>query len=334
MAFRDKRTLAFQLVIPVLFITMGVILLLLKPQPDQHSLTLTTSSFTRFSGICPLPMNCSQPIARACYEECGCKRRSQDNLFPSPQQTLEEAVEAAGADKGPPLMHMSEYLIASRNLSAQSRYGEIVFHHSKDGVRCTVLHNSSCQHAAVTCMNTVNEALLRLASASNTSRIITKDHSLPQTMSQHRQRRDIGAFSAAIISNVAFSFNPASFAIAIVKERELKLKHQQLLSGVSTVAYWISTLIWDSISIQYALAPLLSCVYEFIGDNVVLPTILLMGGRGPAVAAVTYCLTFLFSDHSAAQNMVLVHFFTGLMVTSFIMSLIPATEQLNELLLK
>ncbi|PQP94893.1 hypothetical protein Pyn_04462 [Prunus yedoensis var. nudiflora] len=56
---------------------------------------------------------------------------------------------------------------------------------------------------------------------------------------------------------------------------------------------------------------------------------------GLAIASTTYCLTFFFSDHSMAQNVVLlVHFFTGLilMVISFIMGLIKTTSSANSFL--
>ncbi|KAK1277195.1 ABC transporter A family member 1 [Acorus gramineus] len=66
-----------------------------------------------------------------------------------------------------------------------------------------------------------------------------------------------------------------------------------------------------------------------------MPTIFLFLEYGLAVAASTYCLSFFFSEHTVAQNVVLlVHFFTGLilMVISFIMGLIQATKSANSFL--
>lgn len=37
---------------------------------------------------------------------------------------------------------------------------------------------------------------------------------------------------------IAFCFLPASYVIFVVKEREVKAKHQQIISGVSLSAYW------------------------------------------------------------------------------------------------
>lgn len=61
----------------------------------------------------------------------------------------------------------------------------------------------------------------------------------------------IGDMFANYQANTALSFlllglamMPAAFAMNVVREREVKAKSQQLLSGVSLPAYWISTFIW------------------------------------------------------------------------------------------
>jgi hypothetical protein len=43
---------------------------------------------------------------------------------------------------------------------------------------------------------------------------------------------------------VVAPFVPAAFAAYIVREREVKAKQQQLVSGVGLNAYWIATWIW------------------------------------------------------------------------------------------
>lgn len=51
----------------------------------------------------------------------------------------------------------------------------------------TILHNSSCQHAAPTYINIMNSAILRLASGNTNMTIQTRNHPLPMTESQHLQ---------------------------------------------------------------------------------------------------------------------------------------------------
>jgi ATP-binding cassette subfamily A (ABC1) protein 3 len=43
---------------------------------------------------------------------------------------------------------------------------------------------------------------------------------------------------------LAIAVIPASFATHIVREREVKAKHQQIVSGVSFPIYWLSNWIW------------------------------------------------------------------------------------------
>lgn len=60
---------------------------------------------------------------------------------------------------------------------------------SEDGsLGYTVLHNSTCQHAAPTFINLINSAILRLATRSENMTIQTRNHPLPMTKSQLQQR--------------------------------------------------------------------------------------------------------------------------------------------------
>ncbi|PIN24569.1 Lipid exporter ABCA1 [Handroanthus impetiginosus] len=349
-AKRDQKTIVFQLLIPAVFLLLGLLMINLKPHPDQQSVTFTTSHFnpllTGGGGGGPIPFDLSLQIAKEVSEHLhgGWIQRYRPTTyrFPDASRALYDAVEAAGPTLGPILLSMSEYLMSSYNESYQSRYGAIVMdEQGEDGsLGYTVLHNSSCQHAAPTYINLINSAILRLATLNENMTIRTRNHPLPMTKSQLQQRHDLDAFKVAVVVTISFSFIPASFAVAIVKEREVKAKHQQLISGVSVLSYWASTYFWDFISFLFpsTLAIILFCIFgldQFIGKESFLSTVLMFLGYGLSIASSTYCLTFCFSEHSMAQNVVLmVHFFTGLilMVISFIMGLIHSTAQANSVL--
>ncbi|KAH7855874.1 hypothetical protein Vadar_029947 [Vaccinium darrowii] len=349
-ARRDRKTIVFQLLIPAVFLLFGLLLLELKPHPDQLSVTLTTSHFNPLlsggGGGGPIPFDLSWPISNevAQFVEGGWlqKFRPSTYRFPKSEEALTDAIEAAGPTLGPFLLSMSEYLMSSFNESYQSRYGAIVMDDQNDdgSLGYTVLHNSSCQHASPTYINLMNSAILRLAAQNENMTIRTRNHPLPRTKSQHLQRHDLDAFAAVVVVNIAFSFIPASFAVAIVKEREVKAKHQQLISGVSIWSYWFSTYVWDFVSFLFptCFAIILFYIFgmdQFIGKGSFLPTILMFLEYGLAVASSTYCLTFFFSEHSMAQNVVLlVHFFTGLilMIISFVMGMIETTAHANSVL--
>lgn len=349
-ARRDRKTIVFQLLIPAVFLLIGLLFLELKPHPDQMSVTFTTSNFNPLlsgdGGGGPIPFDLSRPIAKevAQYIQGGWIQSFKPTAykFPDSEKALTDAIEAAGPTLGPVLLSMSEYLMSSFNESYQSRYGAIVMDDQNDdgSLGYTVLHNSSCQHGAPTFINLMNAAVLRLATNSSNMTIQTRNHPLPMTKSQHLQRHDLDAFSAAVVASIAFSFIPASFAVSIVKEREVKAKHQQLISGVSILSYWASTYIWDFVSFlfPFSFAIILFNIFgldQFIGSGRFLPTVIMFLEYGLAVASSTYCLSFSFSDHTMAQNVVLlVNFFTGLilMVLSFIMGLIETTASANSFL--
>lgn len=345
-ARRDQKTIVFQLVIPAVFLLFGLLLLKLKPHPDQQAVMFTASNFNPLlygGGGAPIPFDLSYSISKkiASYIDGGWIQEFKPSAyrFPDSEKALADAIGAAGPSLGPKLLSMSEFLMSSLNETYQSRYGAIVMdEQNEDGsLGYTVLHNSSCQHAAPTYINLMNSAILRLATSNRNMTIHTRNHPLPMTKSQHLQHHDLDAFSAAIIVTIAFSFIPASFAVPIVKEREVKAKHQQLLSGVSILSYWASTYLWDFVSFLLPSSFAIAFFYifgldQFVGTGVFCPTIVIFLGYGLAVASSTYCLTFFFSDHTVAQNVVLlIHFFSGLilMVISFIMGVIETTASTN-----
>lgn len=71
-ARRDHKTIIFQLMIPAVFLFIGLLFLKLKPHPDQQGLTLSTSYFNPLlsggGGGGPIPFNLSLPIAeKVCH---------------------------------------------------------------------------------------------------------------------------------------------------------------------------------------------------------------------------------------------------------------------------
>lgn len=66
-AQRDRKTLVFQLLIPAVFLFIGLLFLKLKPHPEQQSITLTTSHFNPLlsggGGGGPIPFDLSWPIS-------------------------------------------------------------------------------------------------------------------------------------------------------------------------------------------------------------------------------------------------------------------------------
>jgi ATP-binding cassette subfamily A (ABC1) protein 3 len=65
-------------------------------------------------------------------------------------------------------------------------------------------------------------------------------------------------FPVVVMIMLSFAFVPAAFALFVVRERETKAKHLQVVSGVSFLSYWLSTWIFDFASYQVRASFLLS----------------------------------------------------------------------------
>jgi len=119
-----------------------------------------------------------------------------------------------------------------------------------------------------------------------------------------------------------------------VKEWEVKAKHQQIISGVSLLAYWLSNYIWDLVSYLAPMGITLLLLYAFRIDSyttgeAAVATVLVFLTFAPAVAALTYLLSYSFTSHSAAQNAILFqNFLTGLIlsITNLVLTIVNSTR--------
>ena len=69
-------------------------------------------------------------------------------------------------------------------------------------------------------------------------------HPLPFTKKEKSIFSSYSVNIVVVFIMVVAPFIPAAFAAYIVREREVKAKQQQLVSGIGLVAYWLATWIW------------------------------------------------------------------------------------------
>lgn len=69
---RDQKTIFFQLLIPAIFLLLGLLMINLKPHPDQQAVTFTTSHFnpllTGGGGGGPIPFDLSLRISQEVFK--------------------------------------------------------------------------------------------------------------------------------------------------------------------------------------------------------------------------------------------------------------------------
>lgn len=163
----------------------------------------------------------------------------------------------------------------------------------------------------------LNQQILAYYGDAKDPTIVVRSHPFPFTAKFRTIADSFSAVSASIIIMIAFSFVPASIASFVVKEKEIAAKHQQIISGASLGAYWTSMYAWDITMyiIPWSFTVILVSLFgisSFQGENL-FPIAVLFFGYGLAVTPFTYCLSYFFKSHSAAQNSVLLlNFVTGL----------------------
>lgn len=240
-----------------------------------------------------------------------------------------------------PLFNMSNFALENAEMDGQqgsSHYGTVTIaaETTAEQLSYNVLVNGSAMHGAGIYVNLVHEAFLQVMTRNGKANIVANNYPLPRTWKQDNNEASIDAFTAALFFMIAFCFIPASYVSFIVKEREVKAKHQQIISGVSIYAYWCSSWLWDVVSYLPTVA-LVFCIVLAFGiesytqNEGAAATVLLFVLFGPAVASFTYLTSFLFKSHSTAQLVIMFgNFLTGLclMIVSFVLSSINSTQSL------
>uniref|UniRef100_A0A7S3XYS2 ABC transporter domain-containing protein n=1 Tax=Heterosigma akashiwo TaxID=2829 RepID=A0A7S3XYS2_HETAK len=234
---------------------------------------------------------------------------------------------------------MNSYLLDTKNDQDASRYGAVYFEDTSSSstlvdYKITLLTNFTGLHAAPAFLNVVNEALIQKVLGDHEISITVRSFPLDLTQFELSQKQGIDGFTVTIFILFAFAFVPAGFAQYVVHEKEMKIKYQQVVSGVNLNAYWLSSWIWDSF--QYLAGPMALCIamlyifdVEILVGNAVDATLTLFILFGLAVVPFTYICSFFFNSAPVAQNLsILMNWIFGLllMCTTFIMSLIPSTQ--------
>jgi hypothetical protein len=115
----------------------------------------------------------------------------------------------------------------------------------------------------------------------------------------------ISGFFGALVFTIALSFKFASIISFIVKEREDKSKHQQIVSGMNIAAYWLGNFVYDYILyLILAIFAFLMCLAlsatAFTG-NAFGVTVLTFILYGLAYIPLTYVIAYIFKDYGNAQ---------------------------------
>ncbi|KAF1321194.1 Abc transporter a family member 1, partial [Globisporangium splendens] len=379
-AKRDKKMLFYSMLLPVLLLFLG--LQLQKSSSftkNDPKISLTTDDFSGGEAS-PTPFYCQ---ADSGNQWCSSVMGSSFFTGAQPQQIASDVITQPAFDSNSPTVFGVEYTNPSINQSDATGYelrlGEEVYKRgygidqpATDGqygaylvhgdsnqnlLGYNLMVNTTASHSAPIFKALIDQAIYRFF-ASNTSdqassgtvNLIVNNHPLPLSASAKALMGSIIAFSSCILIVIAFTFYPASIVTFLVKERqpEHNAKHQQLVSGVSLPAFWLSNYLWDLMIyiVPFASAIILIKLFDIPAmtgtsdctsctSSTFPAVILLFLLFGLAICPFTYCMSYMFKEHASAQTYtIMINFVIGvvLLVISFILSVVGSTESVNDVL--
>ena len=321
---RDRRTLLFQFVLPVFFITIA---LLLSRISLPHQPNMTLDGFV-FDSPTKLPFIVIPPTAITKSNVIGNNGTDMYDLlnikdeFPLYTSSLQ----------------LSTWMIAKQqtNIGIGAVYPDSTYE-TQEGTVSTSLHNATYAHGWPAGSNLLHNAMLRVSGKNYT--ITTDNHPMP--MSRYEQNI-IDSFMIVLTSlfiMIPFTFIPSNFISFIVKERSSKAKHIQTVSGIRVSLYWLTAFIADFVLYLITVALVFVVFWvddrkEFIGTvGVFSATLSLFVMYGISSIATCYLMSFLFEKHTTAQNTIIaVNFLAGfvLVIASQVLDLLDTTKEINK----
>jgi ATP-binding cassette subfamily A (ABC1) protein 3 len=171
----------------------------------------------------------------------------------------------------------------------------------------TFLFNTTSDHSLPALIQELAQARLQAAVKNNSTSFLVSSHPLPLTKNESLRLQTVLTVLAALFILIPFCYLAASFAVFVVRERIVKAKLLQIVSGGSRIAYWVATYTWDMIMYTaiVAITMLVFVAYQdqsFIGSWTKVGAVLaLLMSFGASVIPLTYCYSFAFSNHANAQ---------------------------------
>lgn len=245
---RDRRMFLCQLVLPVFLVIIGVALLQVIPSLQQPDLILSpvTNHYNSklpsdFQNIVPFQMTFDGGNGASFVDQLSQLFNGQSISGVAMPVSNNSADAFNGCDQGAiPLQSMDNYLmseggdgVAAAKNAGSSIYGALTMSDLTNGSQLVynVMINSSANHGVGIYVNLVHTSFLQMISGLTTASITVHNYPLPPTNQQQQESSSASAFIVALFCMIAFCFIPASFGTFIVKEREVKAKHQQIVSG-------------------------------------------------------------------------------------------------------
>ncbi|KPA80916.1 putative ABC transporter [Leptomonas pyrrhocoris] len=308
-ALRDRRTQFFQIVCPVACVLLAMLLTLVKlfEFPDM---SLTSNVYGATVDV-PLA-NCVGVL---------------DTTTPFSSNVNLDLW--SGTYNG---ATFSSKLRETYDAHTNERYGGVVCAATAADMYHRVFYNTTANHELAIETANVFAGYVRQLTGSSAVEMRTVVAGLPKSAQDEAVQSSIYAMMIAIIIMIPFTFIPSTFVGWIVKERECKARHLQNVSGLSFYVYWFSNFLFDLCC--YIITILLVIAVfgifhrtEYIGAQNIGATFIIFLMYGVSGILMAYAVSFLFHNHSTAQNVVmLANFIVGFLLVLAVSALMMMTK--------
>ena len=290
---RDKKSLLFEICIPVCLIIMGLGLMLIPSILKDYSayelkVSIYSDTQTFYTNA----------------DDAGYKY--VDNI---------SGVKAVKTQYNN-LEDFSDYIFKQRDL-APKMVASYFFNEADDAAGkydVAIFNDQKAIQSYPVAFAAISNQILK-GSLGNDFNIKYYNHPLPITESMNKLTGSGDGFVGSLIFSLGFCFIPTGIVLFITKEREVSIKHQHMISGVSLSAYWLSNLLWDTVKhlVTSVIASLIVLAFQVDiytdddDDYGAIWVLIILGGISQATFA--YALSFLFKSHSTAQVFTLISSF-------------------------
>ena len=349
---RDVKAQMFTFVVPIFFLTIGLIIMSITyPATFQPLRNINASMYNTkvMTNVLPTPYvnpaDYSYQVVQGIIfggpgsvapggptvvhrHGAGVMSAAQDVLNAmSSNFPLINTINGDGSPYTTTPLNMTDYLLNHKNDYEAMIVGTYTMLNTK--TKQTVF-SVSTNYTAVFALPVYQQVMVdaTVRSLDSSASVSTNIYPFPETKRQMDRISNFNVDLVATFIMLAIPFVPAAFITYIVREKEVKAKHQQMVSGVGVVAYWISTLLWDNLNffITTCLFAILVNTGMFSGDTSAFGA---SGNQralecffglfilfGFAMAGFTYLLSYLFRYPSTAQVvMIFLSFITGLVLS-------------------
>jgi len=166
-----------------------------------------------------------------------------------------------------------------------------------------IMSNASAPHAAPMVLNMISARLLSDVIKNKKIEIQTTNHPFPYQ--QDFSLRHLVSFLIAFMTGLSYAYIPVVYAVVVVKEKQTKAKHQQLVMGTRHSVYWLGSLCSDMICFLFCVV-LTFIFFAMFGEEVLFSyrfpaAIVLFLLYGLCSIAFTYMVSFLFEKPQTVQ---------------------------------